>query len=138
MKDPAKAWEKQNLQPQIPKKIRTKLPPSNKTRILHRSDKCRILELEDRRPTYYTYIIHTYCTCVLIDSVRRFDKSNFTRMLIVTLLVLCIYWLWSRRRHYALSMKMSGPFAYPIIGNALDIGMPESAFGKFNIQKYNI
>lgn len=37
-----------------------------------------------------------------------------------------ISWLWSRRKFYLASLKFPGPWAYPIVGNAIEMG----AFGK--------
>lgn len=70
-----------------------------------------------------------------LDFIRGSDQWIFNKTIIATLLALWIYWLWGRKKFYALSMKMPGPQAYPIIGNALDIGIPEDAFGMFT---YNI
>ncbi|XP_005188336.1 probable cytochrome P450 313a4 [Musca domestica] len=37
--------------------------------------------------------------------------------------VLCVwfYWLWTRRRYYALIFKISGPLGYPLLGKTLDL-----------------
>ncbi|XP_073848090.1 probable cytochrome P450 313a4 isoform X1 [Musca autumnalis] len=37
--------------------------------------------------------------------------------------ILCVwfYWLWSRRKYYALMFKIPGPIGYPLLGKALDL-----------------
>lgn len=45
---------------------------------------------------------------------------------VIVSIVFWIQWLWSRRKFYLASVKLPGPWAYPIIGNAIELG----AFGK--------
>lgn len=37
----------------------------------------------------------------------------------LVIIMVLVPWLWSRRHMYLLSWKLNGPFALPILGNAL-------------------
>lgn len=42
-------------------------------------------------------------------------------LVVVAIFILVLPWMWKRRHLYYLSWKLDGPFAWPIIGNALSI-----------------
>lgn len=47
-------------------------------------------------------------------------------VLTCSLVVVWIYWLWSRRLFYALILKIPGPLGYPLLGMAYHLMHKES------------
>lgn len=56
-------------------------------------------------------------------SLQNPGTSTAFELLLVTLIVSCVVWYarfhWFRRKLYKHSSKLTGPFAYPIIGSAM-------------------
>lgn len=59
-------------------------------------------------------------------SSSRFNDMLTCIILISWLLILWIYFLWSRRRYYAAAWKLRGPVGWPFIGMGLQMMNPQS------------
>lgn len=46
---------------------------------------------------------------------------NIPYLFVCLILFLWFYWLWIRRKFYALILKIPGPFGYPIIGMGIHL-----------------
>lgn len=56
-----------------------------------------------------------------------------TDLLVATLVLLWIYFLWSRRRYYKAFLQLPGPLGFPLLGVALKIMKPESEYVQNNM-----
>ncbi|XP_077301144.1 cytochrome P450 4c3-like [Arctopsyche grandis] len=58
---------------------------------------------------------------IILSLFDEFRTSILFRILTVLVLTTFLGTLWSRRKLYALSLKLPGPIAFPILGNTLDL-----------------
>ncbi|XP_037814971.1 probable cytochrome P450 313a4 isoform X1 [Lucilia sericata] len=57
---------------------------------------------------------------------------NIPYLFVCLILVLWIYWLWIRRKFYALMLKIPGPMGYPLIGMGIHLMRREDILSTFN------
>ncbi|XP_065354678.1 probable cytochrome P450 313a4 [Calliphora vicina] len=57
---------------------------------------------------------------------------NIPYLFVCLILVLWIYWLWIRRKFYALMLKIPGPMGYPLIGMGTQLMRREDVLKTFN------
>ncbi|KNC25918.1 putative cytochrome P450 313a4 [Lucilia cuprina] len=57
---------------------------------------------------------------------------NIPYLFVCLILVLWIYWLWIRRKFYALMLKIPGPMGYPLIGMGIHLKRREDILSTFN------
>lgn len=67
----------------------------------------------------------------LVASLNRFKKLRKMLFVFIISVVLCIYFIQKYHNTIVLLWKLDGPFAWPIIGNAIELANMQSKFNFF-------